>query len=478
MPIVKQTHWAAVVSILTLLLLPSAAYSHAFGSRYDLPLPLNFYLSAASICVAISFLATFFLIRPEEKGSHQLEIRLNPALCRFFSVLFQATGLLLLILILTSALIGDPSPTKNLATVTIWILWWVGMLLFSALIINLWPQLNPIYTIAQWINQRLPSQPRPLPQWLSYASVIGLLFISWVELVSNISETPIQLFYLIIIYLTSTCIFAHRYGIDTWFNNGDPLTRLFNLLGKMSPLCFTARYSLIIRLPGSGLFIPKGEKPQIASTLFILALMSIVLFDGLSETPLWQATLSYLTESQSLRPLLITLMNSGIDILSLLKTSGILIVFAVAAATYWLLSYSIWLVVKRQIPLHVISFRFALSLMPIAIAYHFSHYISYLLLAGQLILPILSDPLGLGWNLFGTQAHRIDISVINAENVWWIAVVSIITGHIISAVIAHREALRLFSDRKLAIQSQIPMMILMILLTMSSLWILSQPIVS
>lgn len=51
---------------------------------------------------------------------------------------------------------------------------------------------------------------------------------------------------------------------------------------------------------------------------------------------------------------------------------------------------------------HEIMGLFALSLVPIAIAYHFAHYLAYLLLAGQLTIPLLSDPLGLGWNLFGT----------------------------------------------------------------------------
>ena len=121
---------------------------------------------------------------------------------------------------------------------------------------------------------------------------------------------------------------------------------------------------------------------------------------------------------------------------------------------------------------------FAASLMPIAVAYHLAHYASYLALAGQLMLPILSDPLGLGWDLIGTANHRIDLGVIDARSVWWIAAVALVIGHGLSVFVAHAEALRLYPDRRRAVRSQLPMMVFMVGLTALSLWILSQPIVA
>jgi hypothetical protein len=34
-----------------------------------------------------------------------------------------------------------------------------------------------------------------------------------------------------------------------------------------------------------------------------------------------------------------------------------------------------------------------------------SHYVSLLLTAGQFIIPLVSDPFGWGWNLFGTAGY-------------------------------------------------------------------------
>jgi len=121
---------------------------------------------------------------------------------------------------------------------------------------------------------------------------------------------------------------------------------------------------------------------------------------------------------------------------------------------------------------------YVLSLVPIAIAYHLAHYLSYLLIAGQLIIPVMSDPLGQGWNLFGTTGYRVDISVIEADDVWYLSVFAIVIGHIAAVCVGHATALRREASARSAVLIQLPMVVLMIAYTMISLWILSQPIVA
>ena len=120
---------------------------------------------------------------------------------------------------------------------------------------------------------------------------------------------------------------------------------------------------------------------------------------------------------------------------------------------------------------------FILTLVPIAVAYHLAHYLSFLLITGQYLVPLLSDPLGFGWDIFGTRDYRPDIGVLNARTSWYIAVVAVICGHVFSVYIAHKAAIRVFHDVRVALYSQIPMIILMVLYTMLSLWILAQPMV-
>ena len=120
---------------------------------------------------------------------------------------------------------------------------------------------------------------------------------------------------------------------------------------------------------------------------------------------------------------------------------------------------------------------FVLTLVPIGIAYHLAHYHSLLLVAGQYAIPLLSDPFGLGWDLFGTTLYRVDLSVVNAASIWYLSVGAIVVGHVLAVCLAHVMALRVYGDPRPALRSQIPMLVLMVLYTMSSLWILSQPVV-
>mgnify|MGYP004229719861 CR=1 FL=1 len=121
---------------------------------------------------------------------------------------------------------------------------------------------------------------------------------------------------------------------------------------------------------------------------------------------------------------------------------------------------------------------FVLTLVPIAIAYHLAHYLSFLVITGQYLIPLISDPFGFGWNLFGTADYEIDIGIVSARFAWYAAMISIVIGHVISIYLAHVAAQRTLGNPRTALFSQIPMVVLMVLYTMFSLWILAQPMVN
>jgi hypothetical protein len=121
--------------------------------------------------------------------------------------------------------------------------------------------------------------------------------------------------------------------------------------------------------------------------------------------------------------------------------------------------------------------RFAFTLVPIALAYHLAHYFSLLFVGGQYAIPLLSDPLGRGWNLFGTAGYQVDIGFVTPRLQWTVAVVAVVLGHVAAVYLSHVTAFRVFRSRNAALKSQIPMVLLMVGYTMISLWILSQPIV-
>ena len=118
-----------------------------------------------------------------------------------------------------------------------------------------------------------------------------------------------------------------------------------------------------------------------------------------------------------------------------------------------------------------------LTLVPIALAYHLAHYFSFLLITGQYVVPLLSDPLGSGRNLFNTADYSVNIGVLNAKTAWYFAVASVVCGHVFSVYLAHITAKRIFRDDRVVFWGQVPMIALMVIYTMLSLWILAQPMV-
>jgi hypothetical protein len=123
-----------------------------------------------------------------------------------------------------------------------------------------------------------------------------------------------------------------------------------------------------------------------------------------------------------------------------------------------------------------LALRFAYSLVPIAFVYNVTHYYTLIVSQGLSIVRLVSDPLGRGWNLFGTADWLRDPVILDAGMVWHTQVWLILFGHIVSVYLAHVEALRVFPTSRRAVLSQLPMLVLMVLFTTVGLWILSLPI--
>jgi hypothetical protein len=118
--------------------------------------------------------------------------------------------------------------------------------------------------------------------------------------------------------------------------------------------------------------------------------------------------------------------------------------------------------------------RFAHTLVPIGFAYAFAHYFTLILFEGQLFFSTLSDPFGLGWDLFGTADRRLDFSLIQQSRawVWYLQVGIIVAGHVGGVILSHDRALVDFPRAK-AVASQYAMLVLMVILTGLGLVILA-----
>src|SRR5690606_37978414 len=150
----------------------------------------------------------------------------------------------------------------------------------------------------------------------------------------------------------------------------------------------------------------------------VLALLATVSFDGLLETPAWLAIQSWIENSAAWRPLLLAVHGAGMDLLGFVKTLALL-----AAPLGFALAYGMCVLMMRVMGGMEVTAgrrftRCALTLVAIAVAYHLAHYLSYLATAGQQLVPLLSDPFGIGWDLFGRRNYKIQIGLVGPKAVW------------------------------------------------------------
>jgi hypothetical protein len=503
------------------------AWPHAFGERYTLPMPLWLYLAGAGAAVALSFIVMTLFVRHSAGWGEcpGLNLFRRPA-GRLIAHPWVLSGLRwlsagLFLLLLAAGFWGNQSPTKNITPTMVWVIWWVGMAFVCSLAGDFWSLVNPwriLYTWAESVYGRIMRRdPKAYlwryPGWLGFwpAAVFFLVF-AWIELVWEGGEVPANISALAAGYSVVTWSGMLAFGKEKWLRCGEVFTVIFGLLARFSPtevrvtaqsVCEACRsggcavgdeggcldcHECIdragpealewnLRPYAAGLLI---HRPVPASMVaFVLLILATVTYDGFIETHLWKRFLEVVGAATSLRAGLIALEGMGVNLLYFFKSITLLVFPAVFLGAYYVFVglMKIFAPGGLRDSAEGLAGYFVFSLVPIAIAYHLAHYLSYLLLAGQLVIPLASDPFGAGWDLFGTSGYRLRLDIMNARMVWFVAVGAIVAGHIISVVLGHLMAIRVFPDERTALRSQYPMMVLMIGYTMMSLWILAQPLV-
>jgi hypothetical protein len=426
-------------SLAILTLLPAEAVAHAFGERYDLPLPLAFWLAAAGLAVALSFLVFALALQPGIGYPQLFLLRIPPTVVGAL----RAVSVLVFVLVIAAGLFGTQDPFRNLAPAFVWIAWWIGFTYLTALVGNVWAVLNPWKV---FYPKGIFELPPAVGVWPATAL---LLAFAWIEIVWEGNAVPANIAWLALGYSALTWTGMFVFGRDAWLRSGEVFTVYFGFLARLAPIELRTNHELYLRPPAAGLLDPRPVSTSEA--FFVIVMLAIVTFDGLRETPLWTVSDAHWTAA---------------------TTVGLLAMPWVFA----LVIFGVCALMANASPGELLRL-FVPTLLPIALAYHVAHYLSYLLVAGQVVIPLVSDPFGHGWDLFGTARYKIDVGIVGARFAWYTSVVVIVAGHVLAMYVAHRLALARFFERRTARRSQYPLATLMVGYTMLSLWILAQPMV-
>jgi hypothetical protein len=443
--------------------------AHGFGQRFDLPLPLWLYLSGAALTVAFTFVM-LALRTPGKPWSRRVPWRPRGAgkIGTLLRGLVRGLVLALYLLVIYAGLTGSQNPVKNIAPAMIWAVWWVGMAYVSALLGNLWAIVNPLDTVFRWgerawrrfsgvAPRALLRYPRRLGTWP--ATLLFFLFV-WVELNWEGSERPASLARAMLVYSASSWCAMLLFGRASWLRHGEVFAVVFRLLARFAPNHI--EYGEWRMRPFAAALLT-AKPVGLARIVLVVLMLASVSVDGMMETEPWLALLARLPP-----PALAWANGAAL----LLAPAILLLVFLGCCRLVAAFGGATGPGATLQT-----AGLYVLTLVPIAIAYHFAHYLSFLAMAGQYLIPLASDPLNLGWDLFGTRLYFIRLGIVDARMVWYVSLFAIVAGHVAAVWLAHLTALRQFATRGQALRSQLPMLALMVGYTLLSLWIIAQPIV-
>jgi hypothetical protein len=485
---VALTRLASAAGVTVVLAaVPAAVSAHNMSTVYESPLPLSAYLAGAAVTVALSFafvLATDVRAAPPAPG----RIVQVPAPIR---LVLRAIGILGWAWILVQGIAGGSSDAA-VAPLFLWVYGWVGLAAISALWFPIWEWLDPFATLHDmlaWALRRLGVRgwgaselPAPIRLW---PAVAGLVFFVWLELVAPAGVGTLTV--VVAGYTLLTLAMMAQFGREQWRAQGETFTVWFRTLNRLAPYGIVPATDtatdadgatddawvdpdgvdpgvVVRRSFASGLLGVSWEIPRI--TLIAIGVGSI-LFDGLSQTVPFAATFG--------APAMVP------KTLLLAAFLGII----VGAA----------LLVARTVSPGAIG----AGLVPIAVGYLIAHYLTYLLVDGQKIVIAVSDPLQTGADLIGTAFYVPDATWLPPGLIWTLQLAAVVGGHMLGAwaghvsaqrdmdAIANAKPARDLRHRKIPGSTprltrnirrrEIPLAVVMVMLTTLTLWSLGQSIV-
>jgi len=429
---------------------PVVAHAGSLGAAGEVDTPLWLFLLTGGGIVVASFLFTTLITDRELiRRLHAAELRLPARPLALAGEFVGGVAVVVLVGVVVVGLVGPLSPRSNAAILVVWVGWWAGYTMSTYAVGNTWPAVNPWRRIAAALEGTLPDREYP-SGWGVWPSVVFLLALIFLEVVSPLATAPRLLAVVVLAYTLVTVAGAATVGTEEWFGRVDPIARVFRYYGHVAPVRRTGDGGVALTIPGAAVPFSRFVTDS-GGVAFVVALLWSTTYDGLVTTPAWAAVAR-------------AVVGAGVPPL---------LVYSVALVAGFLLFWGAYRLAARYsraaagsyVTPEAIRLWFVPTLLPIAAGYHAAHFLGYLLSLSPQLLAALSGPLAPppvtplvlpGW--FGV-----------------FPVLFVVVGHVVAVWLAHATAFELFTGRLQPLRSQYPFIVAMVLYTMTSLWIVTQP---
>jgi hypothetical protein len=446
--------------------------AHAFGARYDLPIPLLLFVLGGAAVVVLSFL----LVLPRPVAEREFEeMSRDGAFQRDPSPAWGVVSIVLLALLIVCGITGSQEVPENLVPTAVWLVLWIAVPLSCGLIGDWTQPVNPFRWAAvamdrPGLRKAVLGAPEPLP-WprrLGWWPAAIIYFVAACgELIYN-QHTTVPRFaaYSLLVYVCISAVAGLLFGAP-WRRQGEMFTVLFDTWGRLGCFRFGA--------PGRTGFAGGlgGEfDPAPSRTAFVLLLLVSVNLDGLLATPKWDRFERRFPGALDLHPNRLETFRTVTFIVLALVVALVFTLFAMLAARAG----------GRALPPGAAISGLLPSLLPIAFGYLLVHNLQYLLVNGQLLFPLIGNPIGKkSWPIHlpypFNDSYEIHHAFLPSSFYWYLSVVIIVAVHVIAVVLAHQHLAHRARSLRAARNSEYPWLVAMVGYTMLSLWLIAQPLV-
>ena len=406
----------------------SASLNHGVVNVGDLPIPFDIVLNSSALVVLITFVYLKVswkesIVTPRQEVFNDKQ--------NFIGKLF---GIIILFLLVAPGIFGNESSKTSVAPLILWVFLWIGVPVLGLLFGDIYSKFNPL---------NLFSLKSEKPESVYFACIL-FIGLTWFELVWRKPGNPLNI--AIVLITLFVCVNLLRYFLKKSLIEVDPLLLLHYLYSKLK--LFNSRPYFRSLLDNIGnLAKLRGIE------YFVLLMIGTVTYDGLRETTFWYNQFGSRTDDMGFSTMMFLIMNLG---------------------TILFYRFACFFAIKvggSDLELNHVSNLFGHTMLPIAFAYHVTHYLTLLLFESQTFFYRFNDPIGIGMNILNVEEPTINY-FIEPLVIWGIQVAVTLLGHMLSVVLAHDLAVKLFGHQQ-SDKTQYIFLFITVALTLQALFVLS-----
>ena len=406
----------------------TASLNHGVVNVGDLPIPFDMVLNSSALVVLITFVYLKVswkesIVTPRQEVFNDKQ--------NFIGKLF---GIIILFLLVAPGIFGNESSKTSVAPLILWVFLWIGVPVLGLLFGDIYSKFNPLNLFSLKSNK---------PESVYFACIL-FIGLTWFELVWKEPGNPLNI--TIVLITLFVCVNLLRYFLKKSLIEVDPLLLLHYLYSKLK--LFNSRPYFRSLLDNIGnLAKLKGIE------YFVLLMIGTVTYDGLRETTFWYNQFGSRTDDMGFSTMMFLIMNLG---------------------TILFYRFACFFAIKvggSDLELNHVSNLFGHTMLPIAFAYHVTHYLTLLLFESQTFFYRFNDPIGIGMNILNVEEPTINY-FIEPLVIWGIQVAVTLLGHMLSVVLAHDLAVKLFGHQQ-SDKTQYIFLFITVALTLQALFVLS-----